>query len=59
MRRETAEPLPEITEEVVQAGKTDPHTMVQMQERETIRLLLNYAENGVGDDQKVIDFFVG
>lgn len=58
MREETAEPLPEIIEEVVQASKTDAQTMVQMQERETIRLLLNYAENGVGDDQKVIDFLL-
>jgi len=58
MREETTEPLPEIIEEVVQASKTDAQTMVQMQERETIRLLLNYAENGVGDDQKVIDFLL-
>lgn len=53
------EPLPDILEEVAQASKTDPLAMVQMQERETIRLLLNYAENGVGDDQKVIDFLLG
>ncbi|WKZ61085.1 MAG: DNA primase [Cyclobacteriaceae bacterium] len=58
MRDEVVEPLPEIIDEVVQASKTDAQTMVQMQERETIRLLLNYAENGVGDDQKVIDFLL-
>lgn len=59
MRDDTAEPLPEFIEEAIQTGKTDPLAMVQMQERETIRLLLNYAENGVGDDQKVIDFLLG
>lgn len=58
MRDDVHEPLPEFVEEVVQAGKTDPLAMVQMQERETIRLLLNYAESGVGDDQKVIDFLL-
>jgi DNA primase len=58
MREEVAEPLPEIIDDVIQASKTDIQTMVQMQERETIRLLLNYAENGVGDDQKVIDFLL-
>ena len=58
MRDDVVEPLPEIIDDVIQASKTDTQTMVQMQERETIRLLLNYAENGVGDDQKVIDFLL-
>lgn len=58
MRDDVVEPLPEIIDDVIQASKTDTQTIVQMQERETIRLLLNYAENGVGDDQKVIDFLL-
>lgn len=58
MRESVSEPLPEITEEVIQAERTDTNRMVQIQERETIRLLLNYAENGVGDDQSLIDFML-
>ncbi len=42
-------------------SRTDPQTQVWMQERETIRLLLNYSENNISDErgeQKVIDFLV-
>jgi DNA primase len=57
-REELSEPLPDLGEEIIQTSKTDVSTMVQMQERETIRLLLNYAESGLGDDLKVVDFML-
>jgi DNA primase len=56
--REEMEPVPDILTDTIQAGKTDITTMMQMQERETIRLLLNYAESGLGDDLKVVDFML-
>ena len=54
MRDEAKEPLETITE-FPQASKTDSISMVQMQERETIRLLLNYAESQY-EEQRLIDF---
>ncbi|MDL5045698.1 DNA primase [Oscillatoria amoena NRMC-F 0135] len=42
-------------------ARTDVRTMVQMQERETIRLLLNYAESSFTEEsgeQRVIDFLL-
>jgi DNA primase len=57
-REELREPLPDVDAEVMQTSRTDVSTMVQMQERETIRLLLNYAESGLGDDLKVVDFML-
>jgi DNA primase len=56
--REELEPVPDILMDTVQVGKTDITAMMQMQERETIRLLLNYAESGLGDDLKVVDFML-
>ncbi|MBX2900143.1 MAG: DNA primase [Cyclobacteriaceae bacterium] len=44
------EPLPEIA-----VTKVDPQTMVERQEQETVRLLLNYAEQTV-DEQRLSDF---
>ncbi|MDH4058575.1 MAG: DNA primase, partial [Cyclobacteriaceae bacterium] len=58
MREETSEPPPDFSEGYAQIEKTDSAAMVQMQERETIRLLLNYAENGIGEDQNLIDFML-
>ena len=58
IREETSEPLPDYSEGIVQSEKIDSTAMIHMQERETIRLLLNYAENSMGEDQKLIDFMV-
>ncbi len=44
-------------EDIAPLGMTDNVTMVQAQERETIRLLLNYAESSY-EDNKVIDFLL-
>lgn len=46
-----ANPIADITEPT----KTDTSSMVQYQEKETIRLLLNYADEAL-EDQKVSDF---
>jgi DNA primase len=52
--RPVAEPLPT---DIQPTGKLDMGTMVQLQERESIRLLLNYAENSY-DQQRLVDFMV-
>lgn len=46
--------MPEIT---VVPSKLDVSAMVQMQERESIRLLLNYAENNY-EEKRLIDFII-
>ncbi|MEP2671471.1 MAG: DNA primase [Cyclobacteriaceae bacterium] len=46
-----SDPIADITEPT----KTDTSSMVQYQEKETIRLLLNYADEAL-EDQKVSDF---
>lgn len=51
--RAASQPQPDI----LPTAKQDTATMVLMQERETIRLLLNYAENSY-DDQRLIDFMM-
>ncbi|QOI98568.1 MAG: DNA primase [Flammeovirgaceae bacterium] len=59
-REEQPEPI-ESLHEAQPLARTDSQTMVQMQERETIRLLLNYAENNMTDEngeQTVIDFLL-
>lgn len=59
-REEQPEPV-DVLPDVQPLSKTDAQTIVQMQERETIRLLLNYAENSFADDsgeQKLIDFMM-
>lgn len=59
-RDEIPEPI-DVAPDAQPLAKTDSQTMVQMQERETIRLLLNYAENVITEDsgeQKVIDFML-
>jgi DNA primase len=54
--KEPIEPLVDIAE-ISQVSKTDLVAIVQLQERETIRLLLNYAESQY-EDQKLIDFML-
>lgn len=51
--KESIEAIPEI----VAISKTDIVSIVQMQERETIRLLLNYAESQY-EEQRLIDFML-
>lgn len=50
---ETAAPVEDIAAEV----KVDPQSLVYYQERETIRLLLNYADQSV-EESKLSDFLV-
>jgi DNA primase len=57
IRDKQLEPLENILEHE-QISKTDASAMVQMQEKETIRLLLNYAESQYESDQKLMDFLV-
>lgn len=57
-RLRNTEELPQTVEPVtdpLEATKTDTNSMVQYQEKETIRLLLNYADEAL-EDQKVSDF---
>ena len=51
--KEHTDPVQDISS----VPKTDVNSMVHMQERETIRLLLNYAETQY-EDQKLIDFIL-
>lgn len=56
--REVQEPPPDfMNEPPVAETKTDENTMVQLQERESIRLLLNYAETHY-DEQRLVDFML-
>lgn len=48
---------PDFSEEFQENAKLDTSGMVQMQERETIRLLLNYAESEV-EEQKLIHYLL-
>ncbi|NJN42442.1 MAG: DNA primase [Flammeovirgaceae bacterium] len=43
--------------DVAEASKTDPVSLIQFQEKETIRLLLNYAEKDL-ENQKLSDFLI-
>ncbi len=45
------------TQEIVEPSKLDAKSKVQLQERETIRILLNYAESTI-EEQKVCDFIM-
>jgi DNA primase len=56
-RSDAKAPVADILPDVATATKLDTSGMVQVQERETIRLLLNYAENAY-DDQRLIDFMM-
>jgi DNA primase len=55
-RDQAKEPVDAIPD-IAQVSKTDISSIVQMQERETIRLLLNYAESEY-EDQRLIDFML-
>ena len=44
-------------DDFISGQKTDTSTMVQMQERETIRLLLNYAESAY-EEHRLVDFLL-
>lgn len=55
--RETAKVDAPVVKDVLPTGKTDLNTIVQLQEREAIRLLLNYAENSY-TDQRLVDFML-
>jgi DNA primase len=56
-KQETAKQVDTPIEPVTPLAKTDSAAMVQMQERETIRLLLNYSESAV-DEQKLIHYLL-
>lgn len=47
----------DVVAEIDTRGKLDLDGMIQIQERETVRLLLNYAENNY-EDQRVVDFML-
>lgn len=49
--------IPDFTEGFQESTKLDTSGMVQMQERETIRLLLNYADSAV-EEQKLIHYLL-
>lgn len=51
--KETIDPIVEAP----QTSKTDIGSMIQLQERETIRLLLNYAESQY-EEQRLMDFML-
>ncbi len=46
-----------LVEEISQTTKTDINTIVRLQEKESMRLLLNYAESHY-DDQRLLDFML-
>jgi DNA primase len=54
--RREVETSPETFEDIA-VTKTDASSMVQMQERETIRLLVNYADSPV-EDKRLLDFLL-
>jgi DNA primase len=56
-RNNNKAPVADILPDVATGSKLDTSGMVQVQERETIRLLLNYAENAY-DDKRLIDFMM-
>lgn len=51
------QPVADIIEETARDTRVDPGTMVYYQERETIRLLLNYADKSV-EEQKLSEFLL-
>ena len=55
--RDNRAPVADILPDVATGSKLDTSGMVQVQERETIRLLLNYAESAY-DDKRLIDFMM-
>jgi DNA primase len=58
-REEVKEPLPSLENIPSVPTRLDTASMVEKQEREAIRLLINYAENEYGDgDQRLLDFML-
>ncbi len=55
--RTDPKPEPGMLEEIAEVSTADPIRVIQMQERETIRLLLNYAETH-HEDQRLLDFIL-
>ena len=51
------EQFPAAVDAILQQTGTDLGSIVQLQERESIRLLLNYAENNY-DEERLVDFMV-
>jgi DNA primase len=47
----------DAVQDIMPASRTDINSLIQMQEREAIRLLLNYAESSY-EDQRLIDFML-
>jgi DNA primase len=56
-RQAPKEAVADILPDSPQVAKTDIVSMIQLQERETIRLLLNYAESQY-EEQKLMDFML-
>jgi DNA primase len=56
-RGQIAPEPPEVADILPQGNRFDTGTVVQLQERESIRLLLNYAENSY-TDQRLVDFML-
>jgi DNA primase len=54
--RKKSEPDP-LVEDISQSTKTDINAIVRLQEKESMRLLLNYAESNY-DDQRLLDFML-
>lgn len=58
-RRKTEQPLPApVIPEPELPKQLDEDSKVQVQERESIRILLNYSELLVADSQRVVDFML-
>jgi DNA primase len=59
-RQREPDPIPETSvqvDDITSPGKIDAQSLVHYQERETIRLLLNYADQSV-DENKLADFLL-
>lgn len=56
LKDEPEEPV-EIIKDIAGPDRFDPQSMLQIQEQETIRLLLNYAESNY-EEQPLINFFL-
>src|SRR5690606_26883402 len=56
IKDEEKEPAP-VIDDIQPMTKTDLSAMIQLQEKETIRLLLNYAESSY-EDQRLMDFML-
>ncbi len=55
--REESEPMPDILDVAIPQG-FDSLAMVQLQEREVVRLLLNYADSKLEEDVDLLSYFI-